>query len=138
MIREIATQEENTLGKIQSQNVLHLVYGDTFPVLIDEEEIYLRQLQHSQGKVEITNVSELQLYPNPTTELVEIKLNNSKEYLEQIIVLNSLGNVVLIEKLTEKENKYNLNTSHLPPGLYLVKVNATSGKIFSNKLMIVK
>ena len=29
ILRVLANQEENSLAKVQSQNVLHLVYGDT-------------------------------------------------------------------------------------------------------------
>ena len=139
MLREIALQEENTLAKVQSQNVLHLVFGDTFPVIIDDEEIYLRQMQKPQEDTKIfINNENLQLYPNPANENVEIKLNNNKELISQVDLLNNLGNIVLNKNIGEKQSTYQLNTSQLPSGLYLIKVTVTSGITYSNKLMIVK
>ena len=138
-LREIATQEENTLAKIQSQNVLHLVFGDTFPVLIDEEEIYLRLMQKPREKTKFAVENDnLQLYPNPANYNVEIRLNNNKEIISHIVLINNLGNIVLNQQSGEKQTTYQLNTSQLPSGLYLVKVTATIGKTYSNKLMIVK
>jgi len=139
VLREIATQEENTLAKVQSQNVLHLVFGDTFPVIIDEEEIYLRQMQKPQEDTKfVIEKDNFQLYPNPANDNVEIRLNNNKEIISHIVLINNLGNIVLNQQSGEKQTTYQLNTSQLPSGLYLVKVTATIGKTYSNKLMIVK
>ncbi len=139
VLREIATQEENTLAKIQSQNVLHLVYGDTFPVMIDDEEIYLRQMQKPKEDTKFALENDkFQLYPNPANDNVEIRLINNKEFISHIVLINNLGNIVLNQKIGDKQSASQLNTSHLPSGLYLVKVNATSGTTYSNKLMIVK
>jgi len=139
MLREIALQEENTLAKVQSQNVLHMVFGDMFPVIIDEEEIYLRLMQKPREKTKFAVENDnLQLYPNPANDNVEIRLNNNKEFISHIVLINNLGNIVLNQQSGEKQTTYQLNTSQLPSGLYLVKVTATIGKTYSNKLMIVK
>jgi len=139
MLREIALQEENTLAKVQSQNVLHMVFGDMFPVIIDEEEIYLRLMQKPREKTKFAVENDnLQLYPNPANYNVEIRLNNNKEIISHIVLINNLGNIVLNQQSGEKQTTYQLNTSQLPSGLYLVKVTATIGKTYSNKLMIVK
>ncbi len=122
VLRDIATQEENTLAKIQSQNVLHLVYGDTFPVIIDDEEIYLRQMQKPQEDSKSTFAYDLHIYPNPANEVVEIKLGNSEEYLDQIVMMNSFGKAVLQQKVNATVNSFGLNTASLSSGLYLVKV----------------
>ena len=139
VLREIATQEENTLAKIQSQNVLHLVYGDTFPVMIDDEEIYLRQMEKPKEDTKFAfENNKFQLYPNPANDNVEIRLSNNKEFISYIVLINNLGNIVLNQKTGEKQSACQLNTSQLPSGLYLMKVNVTSGPTYSNKLMIVK
>ncbi|MBL0339514.1 MAG: T9SS type A sorting domain-containing protein [Bacteroidetes bacterium] len=138
-LREMATDEENTLAKIQAQNVLHLVYGDTFPVVIDEEEIYLREMHQPKEETKIFSPNDnFQLYPNPANNNVEIKLNNNKELISNVVLINNLGNIVLKEKLDEKQSSYKLNTSQRPSGLYLLKIMTTSGTTYSNKLMIVK
>jgi hypothetical protein len=63
------------------------------------------------------NVS-VQLYPNPTNREVTIE----GKAISNVTVRNMMGQVVF-EQAYKKSDKVMVNISHLPPGIYMVRVN---------------
>ncbi|SFN92974.1 Por secretion system C-terminal sorting domain-containing protein [Paenimyroides ummariense] len=61
------------------------------------------------------------IYPNPTSDVLNINLENNL-VLEQVIIYNNLGQVVK----TSTENV--IDVSHLATGLYFVEVTTNQGK----------
>ena len=59
------------------------------------------------------------VYPNPVSEILEIKGLKKLTELENIEIISSKGNV--LKKLEEK--KEIINIKNLPPGLYFLKIN---------------
>ncbi len=114
-----------------------MVYGDTFPMVIDEEEIYLRQQQHSNEARDLNDSNKLLLFPNPAKDGVEMKMSNSKENIEHVVIFNSLGNEVMLHTNAINDKSVRINNLNLPAGLYLVKVSTTRNTTFSNNLMII-
>jgi Secretion system C-terminal sorting domain len=70
----------------------------------------------------------LSLYPNPTTGEVFLSLNSASETLNQIVVMDLMGNSVL---KIDGQNKdyYSLDLSGMPKGIYVVKCNFVSGSV---------
>jgi hypothetical protein len=66
------------------------------------------------------------LYPNPVSEIINIKTNLSKFETE---IYTLLGQVVLLNS-NEKE----INISHLPNGIYLVRINSNNNT-FTKKII---
>ncbi len=60
------------------------------------------------------------LYPNPANTLVHIKINNEK--LKQVFIYNTLGELVFQQ--TENALNNPIDISHLPKGIYTVKIIA--------------
>lgn len=61
------------------------------------------------------------IYPNPTSDILNISLENNL-ILEQVIIYNNLGQI--IKTATERV----INVSHLAKGLYFVEVTTNQGK----------
>jgi len=66
------------------------------------------------------------IYPNPVSENMSISLT---EEVKQVNIYNTLGHKVYTGKTTE------LNISHLPSGIYLVKITTIHGKIAVKKII---
>ncbi len=72
--------------------------------------------------------SSLGIYPNPTTGEVNISVNSVAETLNDIVVLNLLGQQVAIVNGQNKDY-YSIDLSGLSKGIYFVKCNFASGSV---------
>nr|WP_314495570.1 T9SS type A sorting domain-containing protein [uncultured Chryseobacterium sp.] len=72
------------------------------------------------------SITELKIYPNPTTGLVYIK---SPEKIKKITVHNSIGQLIL-----QNENQSEIDFSHLPEGMYIVNVES-GNKVYTSKVI---
>jgi hypothetical protein len=70
-------------------------------------------------------VPELSIYPNPGSDLIHILLTGVSEGEHQLLLLNSLGQVVYSKHTWEVKSiqSADLNVGLLPAGLYLLKFN---------------
>ena len=74
------------------------------------------------GVVETTSQADLVIKPNPTTGEVTIIPDCNHSY--DLLIYNSLGNLILTYKNIENEKTINL--SYLPKGLYTIKVTCNN------------
>jgi hypothetical protein len=74
--------------------------------------------------------SEIELFPNPTKDIVEIRLPESIEGEVQLEVYSANGRLVLSETSNASTN-HTLDISEQPAGLYLVRIR-------SEKILIMK
>ncbi|WP_299519845.1 T9SS type A sorting domain-containing protein [Winogradskyella sp.] len=74
------------------------------------------------------NTSNFKLYPNPTRDQFTIQVDNPSEIIE-VKIFNDLGQLVLTSKETT------VNTSRLVPGLYMIEVETSGGKVLK-KLIV--
>ena len=68
-------------------------------------------------------LSQISLYPNPSTDLITINIPSSIE-LESTILYDLLGKVVL-----SNSNNNQVNLSSLPTGVYILKITTSNGSI---------
>ena len=64
---------------------------------------------------------EITLYPNPTTNVLNIKLGTSNNLPDNYTIYNMLGQVVL-QKSVVTPNDLSVNTSSLSKGMYFIKI----------------
>ena len=64
---------------------------------------------------------EITLYPNPTTNVLNIKLGASNNLPDTYTIYNMLGQVVL-KKSVVTPNDLTVNTSSLSKGMYFIKI----------------
>ncbi|MEL7119696.1 MAG: T9SS type A sorting domain-containing protein, partial [Bacteroidota bacterium] len=75
-------------------------------------------------------ISDLVLYPNPSTGVINIKSN---EVLRRITIINTVGQLMLLR--STDENKIELNVERLPSGYYSVLMETESGKLITRRFI---
>ena len=98
-------------------------------ITIDHNEnLYITDhYNHSIRKITLQNLSTLtfennssNVYPNPFTNNVNIKVKDNTKSILQIIDFN--GRIIAEEQLRELDNR--IDTSNLIPGIYIFKINS--------------
>lgn len=72
--------------------------------------------------------SSLSVYPNPTNGEVNISINSAAETLNEIVVINLLGQQVMTVRGQNKDY-YSINLSGMGKGIYFIKLNFASGSV---------
>jgi len=80
---------------------------------------------------ELSQVMEINLYPNPNNGIFSVSANIQVSDIE---IFNIIGKVVHKQKLTNAANVVNLNTQ--PSGVYFYKVYQGKEAVFSGKLVV--
>lgn len=73
--------------------------------------------------------NEIKLFPNPVSNLLQIKINNSIT-IDNVIILNFEGKELFREK--GNSGNFSIDTNFLISGMYLLKIE-TSGKIITKR-----
>jgi len=68
--------------------------------------------------------SVLQIFPNPSTNIVQLKSNAQ---IDKITVFDSLGKIILIQT----QNNNQIDVAHLSKGFYVIEVVAGNKKMYS-------
>ncbi len=85
--------------------------------------------------VEEVNGLNISMYPNPANSSVEISLSNASVALDDVVIVNSLGQQVMLHKVAAGARKTTIDLQSLTPGVYYVKVSS-AGKTAVKKLVI--
>ena len=69
------------------------------------------------------------IFPNPSSDKLNIKYFRPTNKIEKIEVYDALGNLVYLEELKKQANQYELEIpiEQLKKGMYLVKIYRTEG-----------
>ena len=89
------------------------------------------------GINEQSNVSNLQIYPVPAADHINLKVNSETESNTDIQLLDMSGRVLVSQNANIHigENNFNMNIASVQSGNYIVAISTASGKI--NKLISV-
>lgn len=90
--------------------------------------------------VSFTVDNRLEVFPNPSSGQVHVRLSGYDPDVRSVTVYNMLGQVihfVLLESLTAAEETIVLDLSHKPQGLYRLQVRSRQGDFYST-LMLTK
>lgn len=72
----------------------------------------------------------LNMFPNPTTGEIQISFDNNVDELQQITVMNMVGQVVAnMNTEDQKKDNFSLNLTGMSKGIYFVKCNFVSGSV---------
>ncbi len=66
------------------------------------------------------------IYPNPATDILYINLSNSQNLKTQILIYNSIGNLIETKEIIGEAQ---INISNLPSGLYFVRATNNFRKV---------
>ncbi len=96
--------------------------NDICPFITDA--VFTQTVSTCTGIDEVINNNLVSIYPNPASEILNVQLEMINDNTT-ISVINSLGEVVLIEKVIS--NNITLKTSNLTSGIYFIKVEGKNG-----------
>lgn len=117
---------------------------NVFSVIIDKEEVgdFCNTQEVYTGEwdwigIEENTLSEMKVYPNPATDLVNINFSSKNAENATIVVTNLLGQVVYNSAFATNEgvNNFQLNVSSYNAGLYIINIKTTTG-VSSQKLIV--
>jgi hypothetical protein len=80
----------------------------------------------------ITNIS---VYPNPSSGIFTLELNNIIEKNTILTIVNSVGKVIYSEKLEIGERTKDINLSEYSKGIYFLEIE-TENRILNKKLVL--
>lgn len=135
------------IGKIASKNEAagaYYTYTDAGALLSSDHQYYRLQSVDKDGTTTYSNVvrvnaynavsAALLLYPNPATKAVTIETNLAEDGLLQ--VFNTMGQIVLEQKIEKAHLKTELNTASFAKGTYIVRLR--NGQQTSTQQLIIR
>ncbi len=99
--------------------------------------IYSDTYQHTTGALGLNDFfsdEEIFIYPNPTNDFVNIKLENS-ETVKSIELYNIEGKLVMLENKLNSADIIKIDLSNFEEGIYFIKVYFENRKTIALKLM---
>lgn len=83
------------------------------------------------GVTEIINAETLKIYPNPVKEVLNFHLGNNLK-VESVELIDMQGKQL---KNLSAKNSSGINVSYLPAGTYILKVKASDGNVYVQKVL---
>jgi hypothetical protein len=96
---------------------------------------FQQQLIVTAVEENLEDVVKVTLYPNPASDIVNIKLGSPLDGEVKLFLLDSRGKLIKTDFMEETAVEKEINLQDLPAGLYLLKM--TKGKL-SNVYKVVK
>lgn len=90
-------------------------------------ELYLREMEIVSNN-EHNNPVELSIYPNPTKDWIKLRPGFHGEY--SVYLIDQFGRFTYSEPDVDE-----LNLSDLPKGIYILQIQTSDGKLFSEKII---
>lgn len=81
------------------------------------------ELNQFDGNI-LEEVNKVQVYPNPTTDYLRVRIQNTSFDDAELTVYNIIGNEVKVEVNKVASNDFKITVKDLPPGYYLLAVKA--------------
>ena len=77
--------------------------------------------------INMISVNDINIYPNPTTG--ELTITNYELGITSIEVFDIYGKNLLSNHLITSSSNHHINISHLPTGMYFVKIHTETGVV---------
>jgi hypothetical protein len=94
-------------------------------------DIWVVKLNSTTGIEDYQNNINWQIFPNPTTGIVEIQINESNPDI-LVSLLDVFGRHILEQNFSLEGR---MDISDLPNGVYLILVHAQAGEIYQKKIV---
>jgi len=82
----------------------------------------------------VKNKQETYFYPNPARNKIKVV---APDEISRIKIFN-LSGIKILETESGNSNSFDVNISHLEPGLYFIKVSTNSGKESAHKITVIR
>lgn len=97
----------------------------------------LKLVREKKVSINKINSNVLKVYPNPTSNFVNIELPSNLTVEAKVSLTNVLGQEVILNDVIQNTNGMQLNVAHLPNGVYTIKV-VDSGLVSTGSIVIQK
>lgn len=113
-----------------------IMYSVRNTALTDSTWIYVKFMASPTGipTIAANNLHVSALYPNPANS--QVSLNYHSDYEAQLSVYNSLGQMVKTSTMAASKGNMSINTSDMPSGIYICKVQAAGAEPAFRKLIV--
>ena len=124
------------------------VYGRLTEIVMTEWNTQLKVMENSSKRVyeDFTEVvgmkdesifTDVNIYPNPVKDNLQLEISANENFEAKVVLTDISAKVVSFsnEVIYQGKNHININTSQLKPGLYLLRMETTSGKTYSHKII---
>jgi hypothetical protein len=81
------------------------------------------------NKLRSAGIDAMNIFPNPTEDIVSIELEMLEEGSVEIILMNTMGQTVMQDRTSGKSTVNRMDVSDLDAGVYMLTVRTTSGMI---------
>ena len=78
-------------------------------------------------------ISQLQIFPNPTENTLNLKLSNQS--IQEIIVFDLQGRIIFLEHSDGTSHNTQIDVSNFSKGIYVVQVTSSQGIVSSSKFV---
>lgn len=104
--------------------------------ITDHRPVALRLFQNQPVSIDkITNIQPIiSIYPNPFCK--ETKLEFDDEKVHEIIIINSMGQIVFSKKIVDEEKSFIWNSTGNDAGIYFVKIFYNSNQMIVKKILL--
>jgi PKD repeat protein len=79
-----------------------------------------------------------EVFPNPAQSFIRVALGDEKTEELRVLIYNNLGELVYTNKINRGTNQIEIDTGHLPDGLYVIKVFSINNHKGTQKFIISK
>ena len=116
------------INELEINNVEGKIYAATYG-----RGLWRSNLYNSTLKVDDFTLNDLSIYPNPASNEINLKWNNSEDV--SIRIYNSLGKLMFYGKKINLFQNFKVDVSSFDSGVYYVKLNSKKGEI-TKKLIL--
>jgi hypothetical protein len=75
---------------------------------------------------DLNDQTDIEVYPNPCTDVVTVRLN---EGTSSVTLVNVLGEIITLKENKHSEGITILNTKDLSPGVYFLIIESKAGRV---------
>jgi hypothetical protein len=94
--------------------------------------IYINQIY---GVTENADANQVNLYPNPATDFINITFSNPMLNSSSLKIFNTAGQQVCARSIAANTTQVGINVSELPSGVYFVQIDAANGNPMIKKFL---
>jgi hypothetical protein len=137
--KSLTEDNEDVVSMTKSSFVLRIRYPGIFPFIQMQREWVVKQLNAWEKSCEIKNTGlyNLNVYPNPAHDYIEIKNEGSGFEYAQFKLISSTGNTFYLSPFEIMTGTtFRLELTAIPPGFYLLLKQEGDGRIGRAKIII--
>ncbi len=127
-----AIDNNNGLFSAQARDLLQFFLGEHDYRF---KEIELSKTEDTDEESIITTKNHMQLYPNPSSNVINVKYNVEKLQDGKIVINSIAGKTIYENNIDYSSGKTNIDISGLKPGYYIISIKGGTGVLMSKSFV---